>query len=328
MTMAACAATLAATLLASSPASADPSELPPSFGYNYGETDTPRSAAFSGALRALGASTTAPYLNGANMGLTRSYHIHPFVQVTPEAGRHLYGGAIIDSTRRFSGGLSLIGGFQDSDGIDRSHIDVRVPLAFAIADEFHVGLVGRYMMLEQQGFGPLGDSRPSGGLKDPEDPPAGRSPLVNTVTFDAGITVLPVKELKISAVGYNLTYPNNSILPTVVGGGIGYGTEDFSIEVDAVADFNSYEKPNPRVMAGGEYLIIGRVPIRAGYRFDLLNGSGFEQSHQLSGGLGYLDPRFGIEASVRRTLVGPAATTIVAGFAFYLESFGLPIDDM
>jgi hypothetical protein len=320
---------VAATLLHGADAHADPSELPPSFAYNYGETDTPRAAGMAGAVRALGASTTAPYFNPANLGLTRAYHIHPFVQITPEALRHLYGGAIIDSTRRFSGGVSFIGGFQDADGIDRSHIDARIPLAFAISDSFHIGLGGRYMMLDQEGDGPLGDSRVSGGLKDnPADSgDDGRSALVHTVTFDAGFTIRATKELHIGIVGQNLSYPNHSLLPTTVGGGIGYGSEDFSIEVDGVADFNSYEDPTPRVMGGGEYLIADRFPIRAGYRFELMNGSGFDQSHQLSAGLGYLDPRFGVEAGVRRTLVGPSATIISVGFAIYLESFGIPIQD-
>jgi hypothetical protein len=310
------------------PAGADPSELPPPFAYNYGETDTPRAAAMSGALRALGASTTAPFLNAANMGLTRSYHIQPFVQITPEALRHLYGGAIIDSTRRFSGGLAFVGGFQDADGIDRSHIDLRVPLAFAISDRFHIGLAGRYLMLDQEGVAsnPLGDSRASGGLQDPDDP-GGRDALVHTVTFDAGITIRATEELHIGLTGYNLTYNDNSLLPTVAGGGIGYGTKDFSIEVDGLADFNSYAEPTPRIMAGGEYLIADRFPIRAGYRFELLNGSGEDPSHQLSAGVGYLDPRFGVEVGVRRTLVGPSATIIVAGFGIYLESLGVPIQD-
>jgi hypothetical protein len=320
-------ALIAAALAVSARAEAEPSELPPSFGYNYGETDTPRAAGMSGAMRALGASTTAPYFNPANLGLTRVYHISPFVQITPEALRHLYGGAIIDSTRRFAGGLSLIGGFQDADGIDRSQIDARIPLAFAITDRFLVGLGGRYLMLDQEGYGPLGDSRVSGGLKDPDDLPDGRDALVHTVTFDAGITVRATKEIHIAVAGQNLSYPNHSLLPTMVGGAVGYGGEDFSIEADGVADFNSWEEPSPRFMLGGEYLIADRFPIRAGYRFELLNGSGEDASHQLSAGLGYLDPRFGIEVGVRRTLVGPSATFISFGFSLYLEAFGVPIQD-
>ncbi len=300
---------------------------PPQFGFNYGETDTPRSGAMGGALRALGSANTAHYLNPANMGITRLYHIQALTQFTPEAGRHLYGGAIVDSTRRFSGGVSFIGGFQDTEGIDRSYLDARISLAFAVSDRFHIGLGGRYMSLDQEGFGPLGNSRVSGGLLDPEDPPLGRDALVNTVTFDAGVTIKATDELHIAVSGQNLSYPNNGILPTMVGGGIGYGTKDFSIEVDGVADFSSWEKISPRVMAGGEYLAGNRFPIRLGYRFDPLAGSLLKPSHQISGGFGYIDSNFAVEAGVRRTVSGPAATTILVGVTVHLESFGVPIQD-
>ncbi len=308
-------------------ARAEPSELPPQFAYNYGETDTARSGGMAGALRAVGGDINAIYLNPASMGVARVYHIAAVGQWTPEAARQLYGGAIVDSTRRLSGGLSVIGGFQDPDGIDRSHIDVRLALAFAISDRFHLGLGGRYLSLDQEGLGPLGNSRVSGGLYDPDDLPNGRDALVNTLSFDAGITIRATDELYIGLSGQNLSYPDNGLLPTTVGGGIGYGTGDFSIEVDGVADLNSWPTPSPRVMAGGEYLLVDRIPLRAGYRFDLLAGSELDPSHQLSAGLGYVDPRFGVEASVRRTLVGPSATNIMATLSFHLESLGLPIED-
>jgi len=280
-----------------------------------------------GALRALGAGTTAPFLNAANMGLSRAYHIQALAQFTPEAARQNYGGVIIDSTRRFSGGVAVIGGFMDPDGIDRSHLDLRIPLAFAISDSVHLGVSGRYLMLDQEGLGPLGDSRTSGGLFDPDDAPSGREALINTITFDAGLTIAATEGLHISIAGHNLSYPDNGLLPTMLGGGLGYRTDDFSIEVDGVADFNSYLELNPRVMAGGELLVADQVPIRLGYRFDMLAGSGQSQSHALCGGAGYVDPRFAVDAAVRRTLVGPSATTIVVGFSFFLESLGLPIQN-
>jgi hypothetical protein len=71
-------------------------------------------------------------------------------------------------------------------------------------------------------------------------------------------------------------------------------------------------------MAGGEYLLVDHIPIRAGYRFD----SGAE-SHQISAGLGYIASEFMVEASVRRTIVGPDATEIIFGAGYFLESSGL-----
>jgi len=302
-----------------SPASAEPSVLPTAFAYNYGETETARSAGMGGALTALGAGVNAPFVNPAAMGLTRSYHISALGQFTPEAARQLYGGAIVDSTRKWSGGMSVVGGFMDPDGINRSQVDVRLAVAMAISKSFHLGVSGRYLNLDQEGVGPLGSSRASGGLVDPEDP-GGRNALVNTLTFDAGLVIRATDALHFGVVGRNLSYPNNGLLPTVVGGGVGYGTNDFSIEVDGLVDITSYSKPNPRAMAGGEYLLVDRVPLRLGYRFDLLNGSGFEPSHQVTGGMGYLDKRFGVDASVRRTVAGPSATTVVVTLSYFVDA--------
>jgi hypothetical protein len=316
----------ATTLLSVRTAAADPTELPGPLAYNYGEAETPRGVGMGGAVRALGTGINATLANPANLGVARVYHIQALAQFTPESGRQLYGGAIADSTRRFAGSVAFFGGFVDPDGIDRSFIDIRSAVAFAISDKIHVGAAGRYLTLDQEGFGPLGDSRASGGLRDPDDPPNGRSALVSEFTFSAGVTVLPTEGLHIGVVGHNLTYPGNGVLPTSVGGGIGYGNDDFSIEVDAVADFNSWSEISPRVMAGGEYLVADAVPIRLGYQFDLMSGSGLTPSHSISGGAGYIDTRFSIEASVRRTLAGPGATTIVAGVTVFMESFGVPIE--
>jgi hypothetical protein len=71
-------------------------------------------------------------------------------------------------------------------------------------------------------------------------------------------------------------------------------------------------------MAGGEYLLINHIPLRVGYRYD--QGA---NSHALSAGVGYMAKEFSVEGSVRRTLVGPPATMIFFGVAYFLESSGL-----
>ncbi len=297
-------------------------DTPLPFGFNYGEVDTTRSGALSGALRASGAGTSSVFLNPAAMALTRVYHIEALGQVVPEYGRQVYGGVIVDSiTNKLAGGVAVTGGFLDSfsdplTSVDRSWVDVRLALAYPIVDAFSVGLGGRYMKLNQNGVGPLGNSKVTGGLKDPEGD--GRLSILNIPTFDAGIGIKAGDLVMIGISGQNLTYADNAILPTTIGGGVAIAHTDFTIEVDGVADFNSYGTPTARVMGGGEYLLVDRVPLRLGYRFD--QGA---DSHQLSSGLGFLSPEFMIEASVRRTLVGPEMTEIIFGAAYFLESSGL-----
>src|SRR5688500_16321167 len=87
---------------------ADPSELPPEVGYNYGEIETPRVAATGGAQRALSNSVSALFVNPANMAASRVYHIGALAQIWPEAKRQSYGAAAVDSivsSSRVAGGL-------------------------------------------------------------------------------------------------------------------------------------------------------------------------------------------------------------------------------
>lgn len=306
-------------IAAASPAAAEPTSLPPQLAYAYGENETARAAAFGGALRAIGNGTASMFLNPSAMVETRVYHIEALAQISPEARRQVYGGVVVDSvTGRLAGGISVVGGFIDPDGIDRSFLDARIGLAYPISDRLFIGLAGRYAKITQEGTlrtGGLGASRASGGLSDPE---GGRFAFVNEVTFDAGLTVKASDAIYIAAVGQNLTYPNNGLLPTTVGGGIGLGSTDFSIEGDALADFNSYSKTTARLMLGAEYLAADHFPLRIGYRFD----QGAEQ-HALSAGAGYVGTEFAVEASVRRALAEGGPTTLVFGVAYHLEATGL-----
>jgi hypothetical protein len=83
-------------------------------------------------------------------------------------------------------------------------------------------------------------------------------------------------------------------------------------------DTTTWERTTVRLNGGGEVLLGDHVAARAGYRWD--QGA---ETHAVSGGLGYIDPRFAVEASVRQTVSGPSATTIVFGLTLYVEASGL-----
>jgi hypothetical protein len=331
-------------------AAADPSPLDANVISEYGESETPKSAAMGGALRALGTGTTGIYLNPAAIASARVYHIEALTQYTPETRRVVFGAAIVDSvTSRLAGSFSIMGTpiAMDPDGIRRSTLDLRLALAFPITDRFIIGLTGRYLDVKQSGgaspsFG-FCQSAVSGGLVDtasgsgpphanlscPNHPDPNstqlqdRFALVNAATFDAGLLVKPADNLAIAVIGQNLTYANNGFLPMIVGGGIGFGGDAFAIEVDGIADFSSWgvpgaAKPTARVGGGAEYKAGGIVPIRAGFKYD----QGAKLS-TVSLGSGYVGPEFAIELSAKRTISNPGATTIFLSFAYYLESSGL-----
>src|SRR4051812_9695115 len=81
---------LGAGVAAAEPDPLDPTRPPLPVIYNYGESETTRSLAMGGALRALGNATAAIYLNPSAMAETRVYHIEAQAQLAPETGRQLY----------------------------------------------------------------------------------------------------------------------------------------------------------------------------------------------------------------------------------------------
>jgi len=153
-------------------------------------------AGTAGALRASSNSLSALFINPANLAATRVYHLGAFAQIWPEASRQSYGAAAVDSvvsSTRIAGGVGATYNIQDTDGIDRKWTDVRFALAYPIADEFFLGLGGRYTWLYQNGLGPLGTSLASSGL------PGAR--IVRGFSVDAGATLRPNEHFSASIVG-------------------------------------------------------------------------------------------------------------------------------
>lgn len=297
----------------SSNAFAEPSPLPPEVGHNYGEHETPRMTALGGATRANANSLSALYSNPANLAAAQVYHVGAFGQIYPEARRQSYGGAIVDSlisSTGLAGGLGGIWTMQDPDGIHREWMDLRFGLGMPLGDMFLLGLTGKYVTLQQNGTGPLGFSEASGGLKDTN--------IIQTVTFDAGVTLRATDEFFIAVTGHNLTNPETTLLPLMGGLGVGYATTDFGINADVVLESRTYERSRVRTNLGGEVLLADRLAVRAGYRYDQGQGG-----HALSGGLGYVDPSYSIDASLRRGLSDPGFWAVVFGFTVHIESMGL-----
>lgn len=296
-------------------ASAAPSSLPPGVGYNAGEMETPRSAALGGATRATSSSIEALYSNPAGMATARVYHLSGIAQIWPQARRQTYGAAAVDSIvnkQRIAGGVSANWSSQDPDGVDRDSFDFRFALAAPLSDRFFLGGAMRYLSLAENGYpgtDGLAPSVASQGLGDGD--------IVADLTFDAGVTLKLTPELALSAVGTSLTNPGHGFLPLTFGGGAGFGVDDFTLELDAVGDFTTYDETKLRLMAGGEVLLADSFPLRAGYRFD----EGLE-THSVGGGLGFVSPDFAVDASLRGVVSGPKSLTIVFGFRYHVESAG------
>ena len=161
---------------------ADPSSTSIEQGYELGEIQHPRSVAMGNAAQVFGGSTTAVFVNPANLPLYRVYHLEALAAFGPEARRQSYGGAIADSsTSRLAGGFGGTWSQMDPDGIKRTFADLRLSLAYPLGDRFSLGVTGRYLRVQQRvSAGPFGTSLVSDGNHD--------EPLIAAFTFDAGET--------------------------------------------------------------------------------------------------------------------------------------------
>jgi opacity protein-like surface antigen len=299
-------------VLHASAAHADPSSTSPEQGYDLGEVQSPRAVGMGGAQTALGTSTTALWLNPANLPVARVYHFEALAAISPDARRQSYGGAVVDSsTSKLAGGFGGTWSMLDPDGIRRSWTDFRLALAYPLSDKISLGMTGRYLRASQAiSTGPLGASTASGGT-------AG-DPMFNSFTFDAGVAVTPLKGLQVGMVGHNLTNPGTSLAPTTLVGGVGFTSSIFSIEGDAMADFTTWKSTRGRYMLGGEVFVADHFPLRLGYRYD--DG---QKAHAISAGAGYVDRKWSFELSARRDVVADHPMTImVAGLRYFYESAG------
>jgi hypothetical protein len=300
----------ALALASSGSVHAAPSSTSTEQGYDLGEVQHPRSVAMVGAAQVWGGSTTAVFVNPANLPLYRVYHLEGLAAFGPEARRQSYGGAVVDSsTSRFAGGFGGTWSQMDPEGIKRQWTDLRLALAYPLGDRFHLGVTGRYLRVNQgKASGPFGGSYASDGA----------SLLVNEFTFDAGAAVAITEQLRFAVSGRNLTAPGTGLMPLAFASGLGWSNQTVTTEVNSLVDFTTFGSARVRMAAGAEVLVADRVPLRAGYRYD--DGT---KAHAVGLGAGYVDRRFSVEVGGRRDVVADRPATIISvGLRFFIDSGG------
>lgn len=308
------AAAIAIAIASSGPgiALADPSTTSIEQGYELGEIQHPRSVAMGNAAQVFGGSTTAIFVNPANLPLYKVYHLEGLATFAPEARRQSYGGAIADSsTSRLAGGLGGAWSQMDPDGIKRQFTDVRLALAYPLGERLSLGVTGRYLRVTQHvASGPLGASLASDGTS--------QEPIFNGFTFDAGAAVQVSENVRVALSGRNLTAPGTALAPLAMAGGIGYSNSTVTVEADSLIDFTTFGSARARAMLGAELLVADRFPLRAGYRYD----AGMK-THTASLGLGYVERKFSVELGARRDVVADhPATLFTVGIRFFIDAAG------
>jgi opacity protein-like surface antigen len=262
--------------------------------------------ALGGAGRAFCPSNSSLYLNPAGLAVARLYHVETLYGYVPTWNGHVAGASVVDSvTAPIAMGLSFNYVALDPGGIDRSEYDVRISAAYYISRLLALGLSLKYLYANQDGHGELVTNLFTSNGEE----------FLNTVTIDVGATLTIGQWFSAAVVGYNLTNTGSTAAPLSLGVGLAVTIRSLLIAADMLMDFTTREDLTFRVMGGAEYLIADHWPIRLGYRWDQTLGA-----HSISGGLGYVAERYGIEISVRQDVSSEddhLNTHIALGLQYY-----------
>lgn len=270
-----------------------------------------RAIGLAGALRASPSSTSGVYLNPATIAMAHLYHIGLMYQYTGEEDLHMGGVAIVDSVTSavIAAGLSLNYLRADQHRTDHESWDARLAIAGSIADIVFLGMTGRYIRVE---------SDLERGNRGPNGPPAlprSGSQQVDGFTFDAGAAVRLGDVVSLGVTGYNLTDTGSAYAPIQLGSGAALFLIDMlTIEADLVVDFTQHEEVNEEIHGGAELFIAGRVPIRAGYIYDV-----YLDRHSVAAGLGYVDRAFAVDLGYQQEIIENGRWILAFGLRIFIN---------
>jgi hypothetical protein len=264
-------------------------------------TESARGLAMGTGVRASSAGTSALAYNPANLSLARLYHIESGVTYDPGAGRFGVNAGIVDSTTDVvSAGMSFRALMGDGDG-GYGGYDGRLSLGMGLGEAVSLGLSGRYLTYSRTG------QLPPGVTSDR---------VARGFTLDAALRVSPAPGFHIAVLGMNLIDLETALAPLQVGGSASYTMGGvFTIGADTLVNLSRGVDGTPLLVGGGvEWLTGGRVPLRAGYVWDELRAT-----HVFTAGLGYVDPKIGIDLSLRQDVAGQNDTLMMASVRYFVR---------
>jgi hypothetical protein len=242
-----------------------------------------------GAMRAMATGDAGPQLNPSGISLLRAYQVEGDYQYGRTAGSNDARIAVVDSTSdiNLGGALDYTYHHESEGGTQSAHL-VGLSLSYPFADKVFVGGSVKYLYLSA-----AGDATRTG------------------FTFDAGVTIRPVRQVSVAAVGYNLNDLGVEWLPRGVGGGIAVvPTPMLLILFDTVYE-QTYGDPSRDTatcfLGGAEFSFSAAGAVRAGGGFDGVTKNGY-----VSAGVSTVSADVGaLDLGLRQDVSGQAKTTII-----------------
>lgn len=264
----------------------------------------PRALAVSAGI-GLASGNDGLFLNPAALAARKRYSVETSAFIDrrgSETVAEVFGGSVVDSlTGPVTAGLSYLRAF---DGDYKGNL-IHVALAGPIVDGLYLGATAKWYSLNE-----VQTLAGAGGAE------LERTNGVSAATVDAGLFWQVAPYVSVGAVGYNLvSIANPRVAPRSYGAGLTLGSDRVAqITADWRADLDRREKTTNRYGVGGEVLLGGLVPLRAGYAHDETIGASW-----WSIGAGFVS-RSGvaIDVAYRQDLDAPSARTISGALKLFL----------
>ena len=242
-----------------------------------------------GAMRALATGDSGPQLNPSGISLMRTYQVEGAYQYGRTAGSNDARLSAVDSTSAFNigGALNYTYHRESADGVSDSGHIVGGSLSFPFVDKVFVGGSAKYIHVTD-----AGNTTQTG------------------FTYDAGLTIRPISQISLGAVGYNLRDFGIPWLPRGVGGGVALlPMPTLLLVFDTVVE-KVYGDPSrdrtTHYMGGGEFSFSSAGAIRAGGGWNGLTKNGY-----ISAGFSALSAEIGaLDLGVRQDVSGQNKSTI------------------
>jgi hypothetical protein len=259
----------------------------------------PRPLGTGGAMRAIATGDSGPQLNPSGISLLRAYLVEGSYQYGSVANSHDARISAVDSTSAFNVGGALYYTYhRDSpaDGLTQTGHLFGGSLSFPLLEKIFFGGSAKYVRFtDKTGTNHKG------------------------FTFDAGLTVRPIPQLSIGAVGYNLLDRETQWAPRAVGGGIAVLPSPMLLFVfDSVMEKVYGASTRDKVMyymGGGEISFAASVAVRAGAGHDGMSGNTYVSAgvSTLSADIGALDIglRQDVSGAKKATFLGISARIFV-----------------
>jgi hypothetical protein len=242
----------------------------------------PRSVGVGEALRAAAVGSLATTLNPAGVSLARSYVIEGDYMYRPDDHANVQVISLCDSVTARVGAclyydhLSIAPDDSAGDGQRYMH-QFGISVSMPVGESFLLGITQRYVSYTDT----LVDANSHSGYG-----------------LDAGMILRLGSSFNLAAVGYNLIGNDQAQFARALGAGLAL---NLSSKLLIAADGRwNLESGDGRYGGGLEYFFAGGdaqqgFPVRAGYVYDAATAA-----HYITGGLGFITPRVGIDVGVRK----------------------------